>query len=206
MTFQTLATKTSTDTLTATDIAQLHQNLRQELFVPFARSYVTTPVSSVSFQNIPTTYEHLMALMIHKSTVSTGASTSAFQVNGDVVATNYVGQYIWALGPGNGSMVAGENLAFAGGIMNPYTGQDMGSWWGFNMLFVPNYKSTNLKTFYALGCNNEGNLNTVGQNVTQICSHTTWKGTVAVNRIDFFASGFSIDTKSYYILYGLGST
>jgi hypothetical protein len=152
---------------------------------------VTTPVSSISFTSIPSTYRHLQVRAIVKLGT---ANNLRFKFNSDAGTTTYAYHYLYGdgatvtagAGPGTGSFGPGyigyisSNAQFAALTMDILDYKDTN-------------KNTTVRSLMGVDANGSGNI---------IFSSSVWLNTAAVSSIEIYA-GFNFAQYSQFALYGI---
>lgn len=152
--------------------------------------------SSVTFSSIPSTYTHLQIRAIGRTNRSNTFDDIRFKINGDT-ATSYYVHFFYGDGA---SVAAGSNTTYVtgawGGGMSGATATS--SVFGAAIIDILDYANTNKnKTIRALdGVENNGS-------GTIAFSSSLWSSTSAINSIELFGIGGTIQQYSSFALYGI---
>lgn len=152
---------------------------------------VASPVTIVTFNNIPSGYTDLILKYSARSTTTTTALQTLF--NNDQNAANYNYRSV----SGNGASVVNDaqtNWYFS--VSNPSNATALT--FSSGEIYIPNYTSSNQKSL-SVDSVTENNATAV---VTQLLVGR-WTGTAAITRIDFYQLSGSTDTNSTFTLYGV---
>lgn len=180
--------------------------------MPSAFNYInkaiaTSNVSSLDFNSIPNTYEHLYLIVQARSTRNVGGTGSAgLRING--VTTS---DYYWKGYVGNGTNYEGQSSS--GGSSNFFIGYlpqnpSADNWeadsWSQMSLYIPIYKTTGPKMFQGQYMTS----NNVGSTSAGYGPHGfvggTYTPTSPISSLSIFSrEGFNISAGSRAFLYGI---
>jgi hypothetical protein len=157
---------------------------------------VGSPVSTITFSSIPSTYTHLQVRAIFRGTTG-GSSTNdlKMQFNSDT-GSNYSQHY---LGGGGSSTYAGgaANVTYIPAIGILQDG-NTASVYQASIIDLLEYANTN--TFKTTRTLNGYDTNGSGE---ILLGSGNWRSTTAINRIDFAPSSGSFKQYSSFALYGI---
>ena len=155
---------------------------------------LTQSAASVTFDNIPQTgYTDLKIVAGARSNRSSQGDYILLSFNG--TTTSYSAKII----EGSGSSVGNDTTARCAGIMNSAT--STGNVFGNNEIYIPNYTSSNYKSYSADGVS-ENNATDAYQDLVA----GLWSNTAAITSVTLSPNvGTSFDTYSTFSLYGVAA-
>lgn len=160
----------------------------------------STPVSSITFSSIPSTYRHLQIRGIARNNAATTETTVLYRVNGDTNSANYTGRHLMV---GGGSYFGAY---YDSGSLWP--GLGIGATMGdsnlantFSAQIVDLLDYANTSKFKTARCFNGGSNNTNG---TVGFASSLWMSTAAINSVTAFSyNGGSFVQNTTFGLYGI---
>lgn len=160
---------------------------------PLIQEIVPTGSRSVTFSNIPQTYNHLMLKVSARTNHSATTDPVNMFFNGDFLLTNY--RRVATSGDGaSASSSAADNPT----ILGVATTAGMASQAGFLSVEIDDYKNTNFDKNVIAETRRRDSATAQVVNLASIW----WENTAAINRIDFQASG-TFQPGSVFRLYGV---
>ena len=164
-------------------------------YTKIASNTVSSSVSSVTFSSIPATYTDLVVEVSARS--DSGAAFAGLVIAPNGLSTNYT--LTW-LGDANGGTVSYTQAAFGTNHLFYLPGAGAtASTFGNGEIYIPNYTSSNYKSFSANGAN-ENNASTIYQGM----SAGLWSSTAAITSLTFTTGGNFVQY-STFTLYGISN-
>jgi hypothetical protein len=163
-----------------------------------ASNVVTTPVNSITFSSIPSTYTDLVVKFSIRSTSATGwlsvilnnittTTTSETWLQGDGTTASSTRQANTNYFGGNGNDLI---INLSGSTANTFTNGEF---------YIPSYTASQNKPMsFILAAENNGTT------ATTTALAGLWRNTAAINQIQFDPSG-NCDTGSSFYLYGISN-
>ena len=162
---------------------------------------VSSDVSSISFDSIPSTYSHLQIRFISKDSNATNGLGSSIRIkmNDDSVAGNYYGHRL--LGDGGGAYATSFSGSSTGALVGEGMSNGASSYnLSAGVIDILDYKNTNkYKTVRTLG---GGDTNTVNGSGIYLYSGL-WKSTSTITKITLVADSYNWKSPSHFALYGI---
>lgn len=162
--------------------------------VPIYTQTVSTPTATITFNNIPTTYNDLR---IEFSTRNSATNVNAVRMRFNGATTGYTDRHLI----GSGASASSSSNAFAGAgnyvADAPGTGQTANTF-GSASVYIPNYLSSAFKQSI-IDEVTENNA-TTAYTVLNAC---LWSNTAAINSIELFCNGANFVQYSTFTLYGI---
>ena len=156
----------------------------------------STPTNSVIFSIIPSTYTDLLIKYSLRTNAAEVRSVPAIYFNGDGTAANYGYRRLYGI-PSVATGSDTNTVAFIGYISG---GNATASTFGNGEIYIPNYNSSNAKSFSNDGVG-ETNANEAGLSITA----NGWTGTAAINQINMTSTIGSFVQYSTITLYGISN-
>lgn len=167
--------------------------------IPLMTTTLSTSAASVTFSDIPQSYEHLQIRAILKdNTNSTGATNIEMRFNSDS-GSNYTRHYFRGTGTAvdSGASTSDSKFTVGTAIQN---GAGLTNMFGAMIVDIFDYTNTNkYKTVRALSGQDSNGAGTQG---TWLQSGV-WMNTNTLTSISLFSSSSNINTYSSFALYGI---
>lgn len=161
-------------------------------FELIASNTVSTAVSSITFSSIPSTYTDLVIKMSARK--ANNDYDIELKFNGN--STGYSGVYLESNGTAASSGIYSSlTQAWSG---NASTNNQSASTFGNSEIYIPNYLSSNNKSF-SVDAVNENNGTTAYANLLG----WLWSNTSAITSIELNANGSTFVSNSTFYLYGV---
>lgn len=158
------------------------------------KATLTSSQANIEFTSIDSGYTDLMLLCSARSSDTANNWNIAYiQFNTDTTASNYPTRWLYAYSTTTGSGTANQ---WAGYLPN---GNKTADTFGSNSIYIPNYTSSNYKS-YSVDSVTESNSSTL---VPSQLTAGLWQSTSAINAIKLTPDAGSFVSGSSFYLYGI---
>jgi hypothetical protein len=150
--------------------------------------------SSVTFSNIPQNYTDLEILVSARST-KTGSNTDSLLINPNGSSSNISSTFVQGSGSGAANSSRFTTYVFAGELS---TNLDTANTFGISRVYIPNYTSSNYKSW----CADSVAENNASCGVPTLFANL-WSNTAAINSLQFYFYAGNLAQYSTLSLYGV---
>lgn len=152
--------------------------------------------STITFSSIPQSFTDLCVVISARSSYSGESDDVLFKLN--TATTNFSTRYLYAHGGSNTQASSTYAAGYAGFAVGATS---TASTFSNNSLYIPNYTSSNYKSFSVDSANENNN-----QYAYIMLLAGLWSNTAAITQIDLYTSSGSFAQHSTAYLYGISNS